>query len=72
MAADLEHAGELVFLGPEEEELLVSAPRPIVLARRRRTTAVAGSVAPRSPELGVMLPYTPLHHLLFEVQSARS
>lgn len=64
MAANLEQAGELVFLGTEEQRLLASPPRPIVLARRRPTAPVAASVAPRAPELGVMLPYSPLHHLL--------
>jgi hydrogenase maturation protein HypF len=64
MAANLPAAHELVELTPAEEELLVGPERPIVVARRRPDAPVAGSVAPRSPDLGVMLPYTPLHHLL--------
>ena len=49
-----------------EERLLRSPESPIVLLRRRETQSpvVAASVAPRNPYLGVMLPYTPLHHLL--------
>src|SRR5204863_8575019 len=40
------------------------AARPIVLAPRRSGARVADAVAPRMTELGVMLPYAPLHHLL--------
>ncbi|MGE5691836.1 MAG: carbamoyltransferase HypF [Pseudomonadota bacterium] len=54
----------IVDLTPEEERLLRSPTRPIALARRKEDAAVAPSVAPGSPWLGVMLPYTPLHHLL--------
>ena len=38
--------------------------RPIVLARRRATAPLAANVAPGNPLVGLMLPYTPLHHLL--------
>ncbi|MEA2148895.1 MAG: hydrogenase maturation protein HypF, partial [Solirubrobacteraceae bacterium] len=64
LVADLDAARELVDLGPAEEALLVSRERPIVLATRRAGAQLAASVAPGVPELGVMLPYTPLHHLL--------
>jgi len=49
-----------------EERLLLSPESPIVLLSRKEEaqTAVASSVAPGNPYLGVMLPYTPLHHLL--------
>jgi len=47
-----------------EERVLRSPESPIVLLRRREIEAVAPSVAPNNPYLGVMLPYTPLHHLL--------
>ena len=42
-----------------------SAERPIVLVRRRERGPVSPLVAPGNPRLGVLLPYTPLHHLLF-------
>jgi hydrogenase maturation protein HypF len=64
MARDLEMATRLVELTPEAAALLASPARPIVLAPARRGADVANSVAPRYAELGVMLSYTPLHHLL--------
>jgi hydrogenase maturation protein HypF len=64
MAPSLASARELVFTTPLHEELLAGRVRPIVLAPRRPDAAVAPSVAPAAPELGVMLPYSPLHHLL--------
>ena len=64
MAPDLDAARALVELTPDEEQLLLGRERPILIARRRPGAAVARSVAPLSPDLGVMLPYTPLHHLL--------
>jgi hydrogenase maturation protein HypF len=56
----------LVELATAEEALLRSPAHPIVLARRRPGAPVAQAVAPGSPWLGVMLPYTPLHWLLVE------
>ncbi len=64
MAGDLNALGELVELSPAERELLAGRERPIVLARRLPGAPVAGAVAPGSADLGVMLPSTPLHHLL--------
>jgi len=64
MVTDVESAKTLIELGPEETALLQTTARPIVLGLRREMTSVAPSVAPRSRELGVMLPYSPLHHLL--------
>ena len=62
MPKDLEVARSLVELSPEAEGLLMSSARPIVLAPMG---ANFSGVAPENNELGVMLPYTPLHHLLF-------
>jgi hydrogenase maturation protein HypF len=64
MAADLDAADELVELTAAERRLLTGPERPIVVARRRAGAQVAASVAPANPDLGVMLPYSPLHHLL--------
>jgi hydrogenase maturation protein HypF len=67
-AADVRH---LVRLSPAEQSLLEDRARPVVLLRRRPHPSYASAdprpaeaVAPGSPDLGVMLPYTPLHHLL--------
>ena len=54
----------LVRLSASERALLDSPARPIVIARRRADAPVARAVAPDSRWLGVMAPYTPLHHLL--------
>ncbi len=62
MVKDMEAARALVHLTPAGEELLTSAARPIVIAPAR--VALPGA-APGSGELGVMLPYSPVHHLLF-------
>ncbi len=64
MAPSLAAAQLLVALDARGRELLVSPARPIVLAPRLDRAAVAHSVAPGAPELGVMLPYSPLHHVL--------
>ena len=59
---DIAIAREIVELPPDAEALLTSVARPIVLASAK--THFPG-IAPGSSELGVMLPYTPLHYLLF-------
>ena len=64
MVPSVEAAGELACLSPQDEALLMARERPIVLAPRRAEAPVAPSVAPVSRELGLMLPYSPLHHLL--------
>jgi len=63
LARDVGVAARLIALSPDCERLLLSTARPIVLARAR---ADLPGVAPGMDELGVMLPYTPLHHLLFQ------
>jgi hydrogenase maturation protein HypF len=55
---------DLVEIEQAEGALLRSRERPIVLLRRRADAPLAPSVAPETQWLGVMLPYTPLHHLL--------
>ncbi len=62
MAKDMETARTLVEISADRAELLTSVARPIVLAPAK---VELQGVAPDNDELGVMLPYTPVHHLLF-------
>jgi hydrogenase maturation protein HypF len=62
MVKDIEVARTVIELSPEAETLLTSIARPIVLAPAK---AKLPGVAPDNDDLGVMLPYTPLQHLLF-------
>ncbi|HEX4174364.1 MAG TPA: carbamoyltransferase HypF [Acidimicrobiales bacterium] len=65
MVRDLGHAAALAELGEAERRLLASRQRPIVLVRRRAEAPLSALVAPGNPRVGLLLPYTPLHHLLF-------
>ncbi|MFD0019894.1 carbamoyltransferase HypF [Streptomyces sp. NPDC058382] len=70
MVPDLGVARELVTVTPDEEELLTGGRRPIVLLPRLTAGpggGVSDAVAPGSPYLGLLLPYTPLHVLLFGI-----
>ena len=62
MAKDLDAAGTLVELSSDAEALITSVARPIVLAPAK---IKLDGVSPENDELGVMLPYTPLQHMLF-------
>jgi hydrogenase maturation protein HypF len=65
MCRDLAAAERECYVSAPERRLLSSPEAPIVLLRRRADAgAVCGAVAPGNPRLGIVLPYTPLHHLL--------
>ena len=66
MMPSLEMAREYCEITPAEQELLESQAAPIVLLKPKNGTDIAWNVAHCSPYLGVMLPYSPLHHLLME------
>ncbi len=65
MARDLAAARSIARLTAAEAALLRSPAAPIVLARRAGAGPIGAGVAPGSPLIGVLLPYTPVHHLLF-------
>jgi len=72
MVAGPDEARRLCHIDGHEEAMLLSPERPIVLLRRRGADDVAPSVAPRMVNYGLMLPYTPLHHLLMAGVAARA
>jgi hydrogenase maturation protein HypF len=65
MASSVEAIEQFCEVSPEERTRLEAKEHPIVLLRKKSGTAISQSVAPGQTTLGVMLPYTPLHELLF-------
>lgn len=65
MARDLDTVAGFADVRPAEADLLLSPARPIVLLRKR-SHGLSEQIAPRNPNLGVMLPSAPLHHLLVD------
>ena len=66
MVPSLEIAEKFCLLEPGAREILQSIHRPIVLLRRKKECALVDAVAPFHRDLGLFLPYTPLHYLLLE------
>ena len=66
MVADVAAACALADVGHAEDRLLASVERPIVLVRQRAGNGLAREVAPGNPLVGLILAYTPLHHLLLD------
>lgn len=64
MVQTLADGEALAILGAAERTLLASVERPIVLVHRRRSARIAEAVAPANPLVGLILAYSPLHHLL--------
>jgi hydrogenase maturation protein HypF len=64
LVRDLDIARRYAHFDDSEAAVLSSPARPIVLLRRRRDAPLAEAVAPGSPLVGLMLPYSPIHHLL--------
>jgi hydrogenase maturation protein HypF len=66
LAASLARVHEFCRVRPDEEALLESPERPIVLLKRAENSRIAPSVAPGQSSYGVMLPYTPLQALILD------
>ncbi len=64
MIKDVVEAERFVIISDTERKVLLESTRPIVLLSKREGCGIAESVAPGNRRLGVMLPYTPVHHLL--------
>lgn len=65
MVASMEIAHRLVEINPQAQALLESPAAPILLLPKRENDLLAPEVAPQNARLGILLPYSPLHHLLF-------
>ena len=66
MADSIETIKKFCLVDSVEEKLLLSIKRPIVLLRKKENCLIPEEVAPKQKYLGFMLPYSGLHHLLFE------
>lgn len=66
MMPDIETIERQCFVSDAEKELLTSPARPIVLLKKKSDSTIVEEVSPKQAWLGVMLPYTPLHYLLFD------
>jgi hydrogenase maturation protein HypF len=66
MAKDVPSIRKFAQIEPGEEALLLSPQRPIVLLRKKEPNPLSREVSPRKNTFGVLLPYTPLHHLLLD------
>lgn len=67
MVPDLETARALAHVTEDEAELLTGRQRPIVLLRRLKQSPLSPALAPDTDFVGIMLPYTPLHHVLLRI-----
>jgi hydrogenase maturation protein HypF len=70
MMPDMATIEENCILSPFEREMLESRQRPIVLLKKRPNSSIVDEVAPKQDTLGIMLPYTPLHYLIFNTSES--
>ncbi len=64
MSYDLDRVRRYAHVEPDEEVLLTSPQRPVVLLKKRDPNPLPHEISPRNKNFGAMLPYTPLHYLL--------
>lgn len=69
MVSDIRVLSDFCYCSESEKKLLLSPAHPVVLLRKKNNGQLAENLAPGIGEIGVMLPYTPLHHLLFSAES---
>ncbi len=67
MALDIAAIERFAEVNPQEQHLLTSKERPVVLLKKKPNIPLSDLVAPGNQYIGVMLPYTPLHYLLFQL-----
>lgn len=72
MARDIETARAIAEISEEEEKLLLTKERPIVLCKQRDDATIAEALNPGTTYIGIMLPYTPLHHILFKYYAQKT
>ncbi len=65
MAPDIDTIRKYCFVSEDEEKVLLSHKRPIVLLQKRDDLSLPEEIAPNNRHIGFMLPYTPIHYLLF-------
>ncbi len=66
MAADESSVKRIAEVEPEMDKILKGHQKPILLMKKKQNAALAESLCPGNPKIGVMLPYTPLHMLIFK------
>ncbi|WP_273323450.1 carbamoyltransferase HypF [Vallitalea guaymasensis] len=66
MAKNLESAKKIAYISTKEEQILTGRQKPIVLLKKRVSNILPSNIAPDQRYIGIMLPYTPLHYLLFD------
>lgn len=66
MVKDIETAQRVAYISQEEKKVLLSNKRPIVILNKKEPSILSDILAPNTKKIGIMLPYTPLHYLLFQ------